>query len=236
MSEWKTLAILMTIAIAIGGVGLYLAMPRGRGGRGAAALLVLSAAMAVLIGLFVSRLAGQTTAGWFVPLSVIGLAAGVRVITHPRPVYSALYFILVVFAVAGLLLLMDAEFLAAALVIIYAGAILVTYVFVIMLAQQSGEPSYDRQAREPFLAILAGFVLLGTIGSKLFQSSAGQAAADTDIEPSAVADNVTQVGTSLLTTYAVGVELAGVLLLSAMVGAIAIARRKAMEDSDGDVA
>ena len=236
MSEWKTLAILMTIAVAIGGVGLYLAMPRGRGGRGAAPLLVLSAATAVLIGLFISRLAGQTTAGWFVPLSIIGLAAGVRVITHPRPVYSALYFILVVIAVAGLLLLMDAEFLAAALVIIYAGAILVTYVFVIMLAQQSGEASYDQQAREPFLAILAGFVLLGTIGSKLFQSSAGKAAAETAIEPAAVGDNVTQVGTSLLTTYAVGLELAGVLLLAAMVGAIAIARRKAMEDSDGDVA
>ncbi len=48
-------------------------------------------------------------------------------------------------------------------------------------------------------------------------------------------DNVVHVGTSLLTTYAVGVELAGVLLLAAMVGAIAIARRKALDEPEGDI-
>jgi NADH-quinone oxidoreductase subunit J len=229
------MAILMTIAVAIGGVGLYLAMPRGRARAGAAPLVVLAAAAAVLIGLLIAKVAGHSTAGWFVPLSIIGIAAGLRVVTHPKPVYSALYFILVIVAVAGLLLLMDAEFLAMALVMIYAGAILVTYVFVIMLAQQTGESSYDRQAREPFLAILAGFVVLGTIGSKLFQSTAGELAADPIGMAAGVDDNVVQVGTSLLTTYAVGVELAGVLLLAALVGAIAIARRKALDEPEGDI-
>ncbi len=60
-----------------------------------------------------------------------------RVVTHPAPVYSALYFILTVFASAGLFVLLSAGFMAAALVLIYAGAILITYVFVIMLASQA---------------------------------------------------------------------------------------------------
>ena len=56
---------------------------------------------------------------------------------HPRPVYSAVYFVLVVLATTGLCVLAAAEFLAAALVIVYGGAIMVTYIFVIMLAQQA---------------------------------------------------------------------------------------------------
>ena len=71
---------------------------------------------------------------YFWIFSAIALVGAVRVVTHPRPVYSALYFVLTVFATAGLFVLLWAEFMAAALVLIYAGAILVTYVFVIMLA------------------------------------------------------------------------------------------------------
>jgi NADH-quinone oxidoreductase subunit J len=227
----------MTILVAVGGGGLLLAMPRARRGRPAAAgAVVLGTAGALLVGLLASAGSGGVGAGWFIPLAIVALGAGVRVVTHPRPVYSALYFILVVVAVAGLLLLAQAEFLAVALVIIYAGAILVTYVFVIMLAQQSGEAPYDREAREPFLAVLAGFVLLGVIGSQIFGAPRAAEAIETIARDAAEGDNVIFVGTSLLTRYAVGVELAGVLLLAAMVGAIAIARRKAMDVSDGDVA
>ncbi len=225
----------MTILVAVGGIGLLLAMPRARRGRPAAAgAIVLGAAGALLVGLLASAATSGVGVGWFIPLAIIAIGGGIRVVTHPRPVYSALYFILVVVAVAGLLLLAQAEFLAAALVIVYAGAILVTYVFVIMLAQQSGEAPYDRQAREPFVAILAGFVLLGVIGSQLFAGPGETEGIETVIPETADGDNVVFVGTSLLTQYAVGVELAGVLLLAAMVGAIAIARRKAMDVPDGD--
>ncbi len=83
-------------------------------------------------------------ATFFVIFSVIAVAAAVRMITHSKPVYSALYFILVVLSSAGLFLLLQAEFMAFALVIVYAGAILVTYVFVLMLAQQA-----ERRKRRP---------------------------------------------------------------------------------------
>jgi NADH-quinone oxidoreductase subunit J len=91
------------------------------------------------------------------------------VVTHPRPVYSALYFVLTVFATAGLFILLWAEFMAAALVIIYAGAILVTYVFVIMLAAstiQGGVEKlneYDAYSRDPIVASAVGFALAGVM-------------------------------------------------------------------------
>jgi NADH-quinone oxidoreductase subunit J len=94
--------------------------------------------------------------------ATVALLAAGRVVTHPVPTYSALYFALVVLSVAVLLVMQRAEFLAVALVIIYAGAILVTYAFVIMLAQQSGAAATDAQAREPMLAILVSFVVCGT--------------------------------------------------------------------------
>src|SRR5262249_46884008 len=156
-------------------------------------------------------------------------------------VYSALYFVLVVVAVAILLVLLQAEFLAAALLIIYAGAILVTYVFVIMLAQSAMKPTYDTQAREPFFGTLAGFILLAVITAQILSATTGDggfvapSAATLSPPPSLTATGIDPghgtvkgVGTGLLTVYGIAVELAGVLLLAAMVGAIAIARRRAV--------
>ena len=103
---------------------------------------------------------------YFSLFAAMAILAATRVITHPKPVYSAIYFVAVVIAVAALLVLQEAEFLAVALVIIYAGAILVTYLFVIMLAQQPGSPIYDRRTREPFLAVVVGFVLMAMIAGR----------------------------------------------------------------------
>ena len=107
---------------------------------------------------------------YFYIFSFIALAAALRVITHPKPVYSALYFILTILATSGLFLILSAEFMAFALIIIYAGAILITYLFVIMLATQApvqelseAEASFDRVAREPTMAVLSGFILLAVL-------------------------------------------------------------------------
>ena len=150
--------VLLIALLTLGGVGLYLAMPGGRLSIGRAALVVLAGAAAALVVFLLPSLSAADGRGWFIALALIGLWGAIRVVTHRKPVYSALYFILVIVAVTGMLVLMQAEFLAVAVVIIYAGAILVTYVFVIMLAQQEGGPArYDRQAREPFVGVLTGF-------------------------------------------------------------------------------
>jgi NADH:ubiquinone oxidoreductase subunit 6 (subunit J) len=99
----------------------------------------------------------------FYAFSAVAVVAGVLLITLSNPVRAALSFALVVLSTCGLFLLQAAPFLMAATVIIYAGAIVVTFLFVIMLAQQSGLTDADHRSREPLLASVAGFVLLGGI-------------------------------------------------------------------------
>jgi len=150
-------------------------------------------------------------------------------VTHPQPVYSALYFILVILATTAILVLCGAEFLGFALAMVYAGAILVTYVFVLMLSQQSTLHSdaftqgfdYDREAREPFWAVAAGSLLAATVGAVIVERDWG------GIEQVSVegGENTVALGRILMTQYAISVELAAVLLMVAMIGAIAVARK-----------
>jgi NADH-quinone oxidoreductase subunit J len=189
------------------------------------------------------------TAIYFWIFAAIAIFGAVRVVTHPRPVYSALYFVLTVFASAGLFILLEAEFMAAALVLIYAGAILVTYVFVIMLASQASSESsptpaqkladYDYVSREPLVAVAIGFGLMGVLLFLIFDRAAGFGPpvgptllnAGPDGQP-AVIVSVTgptqELGMYLFRNQLVQLELAGLILTVAMVGAIVIARRRVM--------
>jgi NADH:ubiquinone oxidoreductase subunit 6 (subunit J) len=97
------------------------------------------------------------------------LSAGMMV-THSNPVYAALFFAMVILSTCGLFLLLGAPFLTAATVIVYAGAIIVTFLFVIMLAQQLGYSGADQRSREPFLASLAGGVLLAALLGVLYRN------------------------------------------------------------------
>lgn len=229
---FTTTALLLVLT---GAVGIFLAMPGRHKLLHRLALLPLAFAGGVLTGKLVKILPGGGERVAFCVLALIALGGAVRVITHSRPVYSALYFILVIIASAGLMILAQAEFLAAAIVVIYAGAILVTYVFVIMLAQQSGPAIYDAQAREPFLGIIAGFALLAVLSNGL---TAKSASAEAGAQPAAIVaapagyGQTLALGTSLMTDYVVGLQMAGVLLLASMVGAIAVAQRPALELED----
>ena len=209
---------------------------------------------------------------YYYVFSGLAIAAAVRVITHTQPVYAALWFVMVVMASAGLMLVLSAEFLAVAMVIIYGGAILVTYVFVIMLATQSTDPSdlndapeYDRVAREPAAAVVVGFILLAVLLSVAFDRTSPEpnqfAAAPTDAQiitggpdsdgiltrrpgyrlaesnPAAKAlfhvdtlDNVERIGLDLFRGHPLGLELAGVILLVSLVGAVVIARQRVAVD------
>ncbi len=129
--------LLILLMCVLAGIATVLVLPSRR----ESPLRKVGGAMLLAVGLIVAamlvRYAAHHGGGlgvYFWAFSAIAIGGAVRVVTHPRPVYSALYFILTVFATAGLFILLWAEFMAAALVLIYAGAILVTYVFVIMLA------------------------------------------------------------------------------------------------------
>ncbi len=99
----------------------------------------------------------------FYSFAAIAVGGGTLLVTQKNPVYAALSFALVVLSTCGLFLLNGAPFLTAATIIVYAGAIVVTFLFVIMLAQQSGRSTADLRSREPFLASVAGFVLLASL-------------------------------------------------------------------------
>lgn len=177
--------VLLYAAIALGGVGVLLALPK----RGISPQLIGAILAAAGLGgafLAMGLKAGAERPGfYFYIFSAIALGAALRVISHPRPVYAALYFIMTILASSALYLMLGAEFMAFALIIIYAGAILITYLFVIMLAEQSPDPSavgetseYDRFAREPAAAVMVGFVLLALLTSMMGRGVQGLPAAE----------------------------------------------------------
>lgn len=222
--------LLLLLIVVLGALGVYLAMPGGRRDLLRGAFVALAGAGAALVVLLFEFLGGDSPRWVLSLLALLSLWSGLRVVTHPKPVYSALYFVVVAICVAGMLLMMGGQFLAMAVLIIYGGAILVTYVFVIMLAQQNEAEAqrHDLIAREPLLGCVCGFVLLAVIALRLLSPGPIELTAP----PAATAGGTVEaVGTLLLTKYILAVEIAGVLLLASMVGAIAIARRKPTSDA-----
>jgi NADH-quinone oxidoreductase subunit J len=165
---------LLVLLCVVAGVGTWMLLP---GRNRAAAMRSLGGTLLLLTGLVLALMlvrytAENSVAGpgvYFWIFSAVAILGALRVVTHPRPVYAALYFVLTVFATAGLFILLWAEFMAAALVIIYAGAILVTYVFVIMLAASTVQGGveklneYDAYSRDPIVASAVGFALAGVM-------------------------------------------------------------------------
>jgi NADH:ubiquinone oxidoreductase subunit 6 (subunit J) len=177
--------VLLYVGCALGALGVVMALPRrGLSPRvlGAIVAGVGLGAIFLGLGLRAGKVAGGLPNINFYIFSVIALGASLRVISHPRPVYAALYFILTILSSCGLYVLLSAEFMAFALVIVYAGAILITYLFVIMLATEAptaGESEalaeYDRYSREPLAATMVGFVLIASLTTMLGRGAAGLA-------------------------------------------------------------
>jgi NADH:ubiquinone oxidoreductase subunit 6 (subunit J) len=161
-STWPLL-----LPLILGFLAVLLLLPRPRPfptlWGGAAGGLALFAAGAFLVRID----AVNAESLLFYSFSGIALIGGGLLISQRNPVHAALSFALVVLSTCGLFLLQAAPFLTAATTIVYAGAIVVTFLFVIMLAQQAGSSDADQRSREPLLATVAGFVLLGTLLSLL---------------------------------------------------------------------
>ncbi len=151
------------LPVLVGLLAVYLLLPRPRGypvlwGATAAALALVLAGW-----LLIERTGVSVEIVLFYLFSFIAVVAGGLLITQRHPARAALSFALVVLSTCGLFLLRAAPFLMAATIIIYAGAIIVTFLFVLMLAQQSGFSDADHRSREPLLSALAGFVLLAAL-------------------------------------------------------------------------
>src|SRR5438270_11681171 len=158
-SPWRFAPPLVLAAAAV-----YFLLPRPRG-RSVLWGSVCGVAALVLAGFVWFRSDGAVfpESFLFYAFSALAVTGGALMITQPNPARAAICFALVVMNVCGLFLLQAAPFLMAAAIIIYAGAIIVTFLFVIMLARQTGLSDADARSREPLLSCVAGFVLLGAI-------------------------------------------------------------------------
>jgi NADH:ubiquinone oxidoreductase subunit 6 (subunit J) len=153
----------MALPVLVGAVAVYLLLPRARPfpsiwGAALAGAALIAGGWALVWGLGVSP-----EAILFYAFSATAILSGGLLVTQLNPVHAALSFALVVLSTCGLFLLQAAPFLMAATIIVYAGAIVVTFLFVIMLAQQAGLSDADHRSREPLLSTVAGFVLLGAL-------------------------------------------------------------------------
>lgn len=151
-------------------LALCMLLPRPR--RSLATLGAVFAALAIIFtGVWLIRAeTAPVEMILFYAFAGIAILSGGMMIIQVSPVRAALSFALAVLSTCGLFLLQAAPFLMAATIIVYAGAIVVTFLFVIMLAQQSGYDSADYRSREPLLASIAGFVLLAALLCVLHRS------------------------------------------------------------------
>jgi len=216
----------------LGVVGMWLMLPRGRAaGRGVGILLGV-----IALGLGLSQLPGLGSwlaESMFLILAVITVAAAVAAVTFRNPVYCAVWFGLSLLGTAGLFLFAGAQFLAVATVVVYAGAILVTFLFVLMLAQPEGRAPYDRVSWEPPLSAAAGVVLVGVLSAAIGGLLSAAGAPSTAGLPASFSQeslatgvlaqrHVARFGAELFGRHLIAVEIAGVLLLVALVGAAVI--------------
>jgi NADH-quinone oxidoreductase subunit J len=154
---------LFLLPLLAGAAAIYLLLPRPRAFPALWGALLGVAALA-LAGFFVVGFNALTPESFlFYVFSACAIGFGAMLVTQRNPARAALSFALVVLSTCGLFLLLAAPFLMAATIIIYAGAIIVTFLFVLMLAQQEGPSDADARSREPLLATIVGFVLLGAL-------------------------------------------------------------------------
>jgi len=224
---------IFTLATVLGAASMWLMLPRGDA-DGAMRERWLGALLgAVALGLLASRFPGVDNVvaeSVFYVLAGVTVAGAAAAVTFRNPIYCALWFGLSLMGSAGLLLFIGAQFLAVATVAVYAGAILVTFMFVLMLAQPEGRAAYDRTSWEALVSVATGSVIVGilsmTVSSVLSAAEeAGtlQVAASEKLPEGVLAEQHTALlGGELFGRHLVAVEVAGVLLTAALVGAAVI--------------
>ncbi len=155
----------------------------------------------------------------FFILAVAAIAGAVNVIVQRHPIHSALSLIVVMVALAGLYLLLGAELLAAVQIIVYAGAIMVLFVFVIMLLNAGEEERTEMSRVAKYMGIPAGMVLTAQLAYRLaaVTPSSAQAAGGPE--------QTRALSWLLFTDFAFPFELTSILILVAILGAVVLAKR-----------
>jgi NADH-quinone oxidoreductase subunit J len=154
--------------------------------------------------------------------ALLGITGGVGLILNRNPVYAALSLILNFFSIAGLYLTLQAEFLAVVQILVYAGAIRVLFLFVIMLLNLSHEPKSQRFEITRGLGFILG---LGFVGEMIYIFHTFSRTAPQTMAINFDGGKTEKVGYLLMTQQLFPFEMISVVLLAALVGAIVIAKR-----------
>jgi NADH-quinone oxidoreductase subunit J len=158
--------------------------------------------------------------------AALAVVSSVLMVSRKNPVYSAMYLVLTLFAIATIFVVLDAHFLAALQVVVYAGAIMVLFLFVIMLLNlgRGAEPDLRGRVGWAFGAGL-GLVLFAELLVAL-RGLRSEAATDVLTPWLQTKGAVAGVAEPLFRDYVIAVEVTGLLLLVAMVGAVVLAKRR----------
>jgi NADH-quinone oxidoreductase subunit J len=169
----------------------------------------------------------------FYAFAAVLLLSGLRVITARNPVHGALFLVLAFFTAAGLWLLLRAEFLAIALVVVYVGAVMVLFLFVVMMLDINLERVREGFWRNLPLALLVGVIMvwemIAVVAYRYWGTGTPQ------VQPLNYS-NTRALGLVLYTDYAYAFEIAAVILLVAIIAAIALTLRRRKDSRAQDPA
>ena len=163
----------------------------------------------------------------FTILAIVMVGSAIRVVTTKNVVHAALYLVMVLAGVAAQYVLLGSEFLAITQVLVYIGAIIVLFLFGLMLTRAELGNAYDLDNGKPqkIIGAVIGLGLVGIMGYALWTQWDGQRIEVINKTTIELGQTAPQLSDSIFGTYLVPFEIASVLLLAALIGAIVLARR-----------
>lgn len=160
----------------------------------------------------------------FAVFAVFALVGAVALLASRSPVASALWMVQVMMAIAGLYLTLHAGFIGVAQILVYAGAIMVLFLFVIMLLNLEQMPRLADFSWRRVVAYLLGVAVLAQLLAVVAVRSAPRLVTAATVHPDAA--SVREIGLSLVTRHAFTLQIVGVLLLAATIGAVLLAKKR----------
>lgn len=161
----------------------------------------------------------------FIFFAIIAAVTAVIMITRSNAVIAALFLVLNFASLAGLYLLLNAQFLAVTQVIVYAGAIMVLFLFVLMLLKPEHEREVTKVPGIKIFAFVIAFLVFVQLGYLILFASPSSDITP-DVQASIDAGTVETIGRELFTNYVLPFEAAGYLLLAAAIGSLILAKKK----------
>lgn len=158
--------------------------------------------------------------------SAILIASALRVITARNPVHAVLFLVLTFFTCSVLWMLLESEFLAIVLVLVYVGAVMVLFLFVVMMLDINVEPLREGFIRNLPLGIFVGLVMVAEMAVIIFRGDFSLSAFPAPAAKPADYSNAKAIGEAMYTEYLFHIEMAALILLVAIVAAITLTLRK----------